>query len=78
MKLWKAILLALLVIVIGGAVGGALLIRRGFRATSTPSRWEAALARRVRNLAIPASQRNLKNPLASAGSSFFSFAACAP
>jgi predicted CXXCH cytochrome family protein len=62
-KLWKAVLFAFLLIAIGVAFGGVLLIRRGFRATSTPPAWEAALARKARNLAIPSSERNRKNPL---------------
>jgi hypothetical protein len=44
MKTLKTFLLALLVIVVVGASCGALLIRRGFRATTTPSAWEGVLA----------------------------------
>ena len=39
------------------------MIRRGFRATATPSRWETTLARAARGWAIPKSERNQKNPL---------------
>jgi len=63
MKTWKAVLRALLAVLVVGAIGGALLIRRGFRATATPPVWEAALARSVRNLAIPGQERSRKNPL---------------
>jgi predicted CXXCH cytochrome family protein len=44
-------------------VFGALMIRRGFRATATPSGWETTLARTARGWAIPKSERNQKNPL---------------
>jgi len=64
MKILKAVLLVLLVIAVVAAIGGVLLLRRGFRATATPSAWEAAVARSMRNLAIPAHQRGEKNPLA--------------
>jgi predicted CXXCH cytochrome family protein len=63
MKILKALLWAVLVVGLLGAVGGGLLIRRGFRATAAPSAWEAGLARRVRNLAIPGRERRLTNPL---------------
>jgi predicted CXXCH cytochrome family protein len=59
----KTLLAAVLLAVIVAAVLGAVLIRRGFRATNTPSTWEAALARKVRNLAIPKADRNQNNPL---------------
>ena len=48
--------------VIGGVVLAAVLAR-GFRATSTPTSLEAAVARRVRNFAIPSRNRNEKQPL---------------
>jgi predicted CXXCH cytochrome family protein len=63
MRVWKTFLCALLVLVVLGIIGGVLLLRRGFRATATPTAWEAALARTVRNLAIPGHERGLKNPL---------------
>ena len=63
MKAWRAFLLALLLVAVIGATCGVLLIRRGFRATTDPSRFEAAAARMVRNLAIPHHARNEKNPL---------------
>ena len=62
MRILKTFLTALLVLVIVGMMGGAYLVHRGFRATSTPLPLEAALARRVRNFAMPPSERNRKNP----------------
>jgi predicted CXXCH cytochrome family protein len=55
-------LAALLLIFAVGIIGGAVLMRRGFRATTSPSSLEVALARRVRNLAIPAHERSRKSP----------------
>ncbi len=63
MKAWKGFLLAVLVFLITGAIGAALLIHRGFRATNQPSGLEAAVARTARNLAIPGKDRSEKNPL---------------
>ncbi len=51
-------------VVVVGTVGGAFVIGRGFRATATPSAWEASLARTARNLAIPRRERSQKNPFA--------------
>jgi predicted CXXCH cytochrome family protein len=58
----KALLSAVLLVVIAAVVCGIMLVRRGFRATATPPSWEAMLARKVRNLGIPKPDRNLKNP----------------
>ena len=63
MKTWKALLLTLFLIMVIGAIGAALVIRRGFSATTEPSSFETALARGVRNLAIPVRSRNQKDPL---------------
>lgn len=63
MKVWKAFLLALLLIAVVGIICGVILIRRGFRATTEPSGFETVVARAVRNLAIPGRARNDKNPL---------------
>ena len=62
MKIWKALLAALVIIVVIGATVGGLLIWRGFRASATPPAWEASLARTVRNLAIPRHERGEKIP----------------
>lgn len=63
MKVWKAFLLALLLIAVIGIICAVTLIRRGFRATTEPSGFETVVARAVRNLAIPSRARNDKNPL---------------
>lgn len=63
MKAWKVLLLAVLMVVVVGAIGVVLLILRGFRATTEPSRFEAAVARTLRDLAIPGGERSRKNPL---------------
>src|SRR3984957_3933767 len=65
MKALKAFLFALLIIVVLGTACGLLLIRRGFRASTMPSVWETGLARTMRALAVPARERNQKNPIAS-------------
>ncbi|HEY6442974.1 MAG TPA: cytochrome c3 family protein [Candidatus Acidoferrales bacterium] len=63
MKAWKALLLALLVVTVIGIICGAVLIHRGFRATTEPSALEKAVARTARDLAIPGRARKEKNPL---------------
>jgi len=63
MKIWKAILLAGCRIAGLSILGLALLIGRGFRATSTPTSFERVLARRVRNFAIPLRERIAKSPV---------------
>ena len=63
MKAWRVLLLAVVVLAVAGAIGLALLIHRGFRATTEPSRFEAVAARTVRDLAIPRGERSRKNPL---------------
>src|SRR4029077_10189557 len=63
MKIWKALLAALVIIVVIGATVGGLLIWRGFRASATPAAWEAGLASTGRNLAIPRHERGQKIPL---------------
>ncbi|HEV7220398.1 MAG TPA: multiheme c-type cytochrome [Terriglobales bacterium] len=62
MKHWKIFLLSLLIVAIVAAFGATALMRRGFRATTEPSSLEKALARTVRNLAIPHHARNETNP----------------
>ncbi|HWO39461.1 MAG TPA: hypothetical protein VNO32_62610, partial [Candidatus Acidoferrum sp.] len=63
MKIWKAILVACCGIAGLSILGLALLIGRGFRATSTPTSFERVLARRVRNFAIPLRERIAKSPV---------------
>ena len=63
MKILKTLLLAVLVVMVVGTICGVLLIRRGFRATASPSAWESSVARTVRNLAIPGIERGRNNPV---------------
>src|ERR1700674_2000087 len=61
MNLKRALLVLLAVVIL--AVGyGASVIRRGFSAKDQPSGVERVMARTVRNLGIPRSARNEKNP----------------
>ena len=63
MKIGRISLLAFLTIIVLGIVLVGVLIRRGFSAKLEPSSVEKALARTMRNLAIPRSERRLANPL---------------
>jgi predicted CXXCH cytochrome family protein len=63
MKPWKTAGVVLLVVAVVAAVFFAVMIVRGFRATAKPSAFETVVARTVRDLAIPARDRNAKNPL---------------
>lgn len=63
MQTWKVVLLTLLVVGLFCAIGFALWIHRGFRATNEPSRFESFVARAVRNFSIPNAARAEKNPL---------------
>ena len=62
MRALRPFLSVLLILAMVGAIGLAILVRRGFRATARPLPLEAALARAVRNLAIPKTERSQKNP----------------
>ena len=62
MKIFKAIALVVVVLVIGAVAYGTILIRRGFSATAEPSALEKVVARSVRNMAIPVRARNEQNP----------------
>jgi predicted CXXCH cytochrome family protein len=62
MNRWKLVFLMLIAVAVLAAVYGASVIRRGFSATDQPSAIEMAVARSVRNLGIPRSARNEKNP----------------
>lgn len=62
-KIWKLLLFELVLLAGLAVVGGVLLIRRGFRATRSPSRVERVFARRVRDMGIPAAEKSRKNPL---------------
>ena len=63
MRVLKGLLLALLVFVVVGIIMLFVAVQRGFRASSTPTATEAAVARAVRNFAIPRRERKQKNPL---------------
>lgn len=63
MKPFKAFLLAFAVVVGIGVIIAAILVHRGFRATSEPSKPERILARDFRDFAIPRSARREQNPL---------------
>ncbi|MBZ5697798.1 MAG: c-type cytochrome [Acidobacteriia bacterium] len=62
MKRWNAVLLVLVAIAIIAVIYGAKVIRRGFSAADQPTSLERVLSRTVRNLGIPSSARNEKNP----------------
>ena len=62
MKVWKAFMLSLLLVLVITVVGAVLLIHSGFRATNKPSTLETAAARAVRNYSIPSAARSEKNP----------------
>jgi mono/diheme cytochrome c family protein len=61
----KILLMALLLAIVGGVVGLASVLRRGFSARDQPSAVEAFVARRLRRLAIPSGARDAKNPVPS-------------
>ncbi len=69
MRVLKPFLTAILILLALAAIGAALLIRRGFRATTPPSQTETTLARSVRDLSIPAQERKNKNPIAATSGS---------
>jgi predicted CXXCH cytochrome family protein len=63
LKGWKRLVVMVAVVATVAAIWATLLIRRGFRATAAPSPWEAAVARRVRDFAIPVRASRETNPL---------------
>src|ERR1700674_1358942 len=64
MKRQYAVLVVSLAIAIAAAGYGAYVERRGFSAADQPSALESVVSRSVRNLGIPGSARNEKNPWA--------------
>lgn len=62
-KVAEKLLWGLLAIAAAGLLLLLLLLWQGFRAVDRPSLLEAAVARRVRNLAIPWRERHAQNPL---------------
>jgi mono/diheme cytochrome c family protein len=63
MKTLKRVTAAILVLILLGAFLAWRVIRRGFSARETPSKMEVFVATKARALAIPASYRNLINPI---------------
>jgi predicted CXXCH cytochrome family protein len=61
--LFKLVVSVILFLGIVGMMGAFLLVRRGFRASSTPTAAEATVARAMRNLSIPKRERRARNPL---------------
>src|SRR5579862_3948695 len=59
----KAVLIVVFVAMAGVFVYGYVLIRHGFSAAAQPSQLEKLVARAVRNVSIPSSAANEKNPL---------------
>jgi predicted CXXCH cytochrome family protein len=62
MKSWKALVTFFVTVAILAVVYGTAVIRRGFSAADQPSSLEKVVSRTVRNLGIPSSARNEKNP----------------
>jgi mono/diheme cytochrome c family protein len=61
---WKiVIVVAMLLFVVLGAVLGYQSFKTGFSAKAEPTALEVWIARKVRHLAIPVSQRNAANPI---------------
>lgn len=59
---WKILLGVLIAALAGAALYGTLVIHRGFSTVNPPSALETVVARGVRNLGIPRSARDEKNP----------------
>lgn len=62
-KWLKAVLVAIVLLLIAGAAAYLLIRNRGFSAKERPSAVEAFVARRVRRLAIPANHAHRTNPV---------------
>jgi predicted CXXCH cytochrome family protein len=62
MKRWNAFLLVLIALAVLAVIYGTTVIRRGFSTTDQPSTVERVMARTVRNMGIPRTARNEKNP----------------
>ncbi|GAC1641100.1 MAG: hypothetical protein NVS9B14_22720 [Candidatus Acidiferrum sp.] len=63
MKAWKKFVLVAIGLLLIAAFFGWRMIQRGFSARDTPSKMEILVATKARALAVPASYRNLKNPV---------------
>ena len=62
MKPWKPIAAMLVALLALAVLCLAFLMLRGFRASSTPSKFETVVARSLRNASIPWHERHEKNP----------------
>ena len=60
----RRLVLLFLAIAVLAAFGADLLLRRAFRANAPVPRWEATVARGMRNLSIPKAELEKKNPVA--------------
>ena len=65
MRISRLILWIVILVIVGAAGYGAVLIRHGFSAKDRPSLLETTAARAARNLAIPSQARSGKNPFPS-------------
>ncbi len=70
MRPFKAVLLTLILIAVAAVFALGLLIHHGFRASAAPPRWEARIARAIRNASIPRRESQAQNPLASSAAAF--------
>lgn len=64
MRFFKTLAIVFLALTAFATLFGLLIVRRGFRANSTPSALEASVAFRLRRYAIPSADRDAKNPFA--------------
>src|ERR1700730_18045740 len=62
MKTRKTLTVVALALLLVGTLCAGVLKWRGFRATSTPSAFETAAARSIRDFAIPGEERHKTNP----------------
>jgi predicted CXXCH cytochrome family protein len=63
MKVRRSVFVSLAAIIVLVVLFAASIKGRGFRASSNPSAFESAIARWIRNFAIPKSERDRKNPV---------------
>jgi|SRR5215469_6381322 len=63
MQPFRVVVITLLAVVLVAALCMSLLIRRSFRATTSPTAFESVVARSIRDAAIPGQEHRAKNPL---------------
>jgi len=63
MKPWKVASLIVCILVAAAAAYGVTLMRRGFSALAAPSAIEEFAATTARKMAVPSSDRRLRNPI---------------